>query len=664
MLRAIAGRWVNDGHDVTVLTSQPSYNPALRDQKQPRVAEVDGFEVRRVGLFPETKTNFVARVLNLGLFMLRVFAHVTLRRRRYDVVMCATTPPVMVAWAAGLAAKLRGSRLIYHCQDIHPELLNLAGLMGPGLGYRFLRGRDIRTMNRASRVVVLSNDMRDTVERRGINDLSKVRIINNFTVPTFSDNVPVEVPESVTDASRFRVVFAGNLGYFQGLEAVIDAAKRLGDRADIEFVFLGDGAAKQDLIERAGSLVGKTVHFFGFRPQREAEEFVRHADLALITLSTDIYKAAYPSKTMTYLSVGTPLLAVVESDSELARLVVERQIGFVGVPSDAQSIAEAVLQADATQDRDSMRERVSATCDELFSESSRLELWSSLLAEPPSVQPLQPVFVIGAGRSGTKFLRNTLAAASDVAAVPYDIGYVWRRGNETMEHDAFLPDMLSPSARRFIRSTLPKLAEADASSRVLLEKSVPNTLRVAYLRAVYPNAKFIHLIRDGRAVTESSIRLWQQPSETGYLLQKLRYFPWANYRYAIWYIRNIFSSTRIWGPRYPGIAADLQAESLATVCARQWRVCVEEAANALQQLPPDQSIEVRFEDLVSDESVFESLCEFCGIDDTQAVLKQYRLTVNPASLDKWQRNLTDAQRQDVIAEIGAAQATLGYASDK
>lgn len=665
MLRAIAGRWVQDGHEVTVLTSQPSYSPDVG--KQARREDLDGFTVRRVGLLPETKKNWVLRSLNLGLFMLRAIAHIISRRHGYDVVMAATTPPVMIAWAASLAARLRGARFVYHCQDIHPELMRYAGLMGDSAGYRFLRRRDRATVDRAARVVVLSRDMAQTLAGRTGHELRHVAVINNFTVPDYGADAPSETPEARPRDGIFRVLFAGNLGFFQGLEAVIDAAQLLRERDDIEFVFLGEGAAKERLVELAGDCVGRTVHFLGYRPQKEAEEFVSRAGLSLITLGPDIYRTAFPSKTMTYLKVGSPILAIIEGDSELARLVRDRQLGYVAAPGDASMVADHVqVAASSPEAMAAMRENARTACEELFSEESRLQKWSALLREDVFPSSPQPVFLIGAGRSGTKFVRDMLGAANDVAAVPYDVGYVWRTGNESVDHDELDPSTVTGELRSYIRRTLLRLAGATETSKVLLEKSVPNSLRVAFLHAVYPDAKFVHLVRDGRAVVESSIRQWQAPAATGYLLGKLRYFPWSNFRYAFWYIKNQVltrsgSNRRIWGPRYRGMDRDVVDESLETVCARQWRVCVSRAREQLATIPDDQVMTIHYEDLVNDEENLRALCEFAGIHDWASVRSWYADHVRPQALDKWEANLSGQQKAEILSEIRDARAELGYA---
>ncbi len=668
ILRAIAGRWTDDGHDVTVLTGQPSYGDHTARISRPTTERMDGFEVRRVRLFKESKSNFVIRGFNVVLFMARILIHVVFHSRKYDIVMAATTPPVMIAWTASIAASVRRAKFVYHCQDIHPELLELAGLVKEGFLSNWLRNRDKQTVNRAARVVVLSRDMKETLLARGEIESKKIVTINNFMVPIFEKDDVSEVPGSIKHPGKFRVLFAGNLGFFQGLETLIDAAKLLETHSNIEYVFLGEGAAKKALLERAGSLLDRTIFFHSVRPQREAEEFVRNADLSLISLSSDIYRAAFPSKTMTYLKMGSPILVTVEVGSELAELTQERRLGYVSAPGDPEALSRNILEASAAPDViQEMRRNAISVSNQMFCERRRLDDWSALLQGVARADTLQPLFLIGAGRSGTKFVRDMLSASTEVAVVPFDVGYVWRTGNEDKPHDELPAAALTDDTRLYIRRVLGKLARLDASpsASILLEKSVPNSLRVEFIRAVYPDARFIHLIRDGRSVAESAIRQWQKPAESRYLLQKLRYFPWSNYRYAFWYLKNALlarlnNRVRIWGPRYLGMEEDIRVEPLETVCARQWKRCVMSSIDQLKSAPPEQVLQISYEELVADENVATSICDFAGINDKEAVLNFYRDKLIKGNDSKWHSNLSSQQKKLVLNEIDEMLVSLGY----
>lgn len=277
-------------------------------------------------------------------------------------------------------------------------------------------------------------------------------------------------------------------------------------------------------------------------------------------------------------------------------------------------------------------------------------------------QPLdcQPVFLIGAARSGTKFLRNLIAADSQVREIPFDVNFLWRRGNESFPHDGLPEKLASPEVIADLRERLPRLAKASGGS-IFLEKTVSNALRIAFIRKVFPEAKFIHLIRDGKSVVESVHRVWDEPTSLKYKLQKLRYFPVTDFRYGWWFLTNTRKRpARVWGPRYEGIDQDLSTLSRLEVCGRQWLRCVDCATQELEQVPEDHKREVRYENLVMDRAVSESIAEFLDISDPTPILQHYDSVVEQDKIGKWQGNWDQTQRQRLQSIIGHRLDTLGY----
>jgi hypothetical protein len=276
----------------------------------------------------------------------------------------------------------------------------------------------------------------------------------------------------------------------------------------------------------------------------------------------------------------------------------------------------------------------------------------------------EPVIIIGAARSGTKFLRDTLGTSQDAMAIPYDISYVWRYRNESWPDDALAVEACTEAARSYIRRYI--LGQG-GDCPVVLEKTVANCLRVPFVAKVFPEAKFIHLMRDGRDVVASSMRQWQSPVDWRYSLKKARQFPIRNFRYAAWYVGNRLrrlgtrSTRSVWGPRYPGIDDDVATKELAEVCAIQWAKCVDTATRDLQYVPVERVLSVRYEDLVSDESTWRELCEFCGLSDAQAVLVELEKTIRPDTIGKWRNALQPDELDKVLPIILPTLTQHGYA---
>ncbi len=379
LLRTLAERLVAEGHDVTVFSAQPSYR-ASRAARQPSDERLGGVRVLRLGMLSERGRSAGVRLLNNARYVTGLFAHL-IARRDYDVIMAASFPPVFAGRAAALAARLTHTPFLYHCQDLHPEVERISGMLKDGALFRALRRLDAGTCEAAARVVVLSEDMRATLAARPGLDVSNVAVVNNFLPETFAADGD-RGPAPALSGAGFQVVFAGNLGRFQGLEAVVDAARLLASETRIHFTFVGDGVAEPALRKRAAELLGGTVHFLPQQPQGAAQRIIRSADLALVTLNRGVYQVAYPSKTLTYLAMGTPLVAAVEAESEMARMIEAEGVGWVAVPEDPRSLASVVMEAfERRQEIPEVRARERALYERRFAADRALGTWVELVTD-------------------------------------------------------------------------------------------------------------------------------------------------------------------------------------------------------------------------------------------------------------------------------------------
>jgi len=264
------------------------------------------------------------------------------------------------------------------------------------------------------------------------------------------------------------------------------------------------------------------------------------------------------------------------------------------------------------------------------------------------------VVIIGAARSGTKMLRDALAMASGVGKVPYDVGYVWRLGNEDHPDDVIGPEMLGDQSRQYIRDYVERYA--DGAPPAVIEKTVGNALRVATVAAVFPDARYIHLVRDGVDVAESARRQWSARPDIRYLLEKAKHFPLRMVpRYGAKYVRSLatrgFHDGRAstWGPRYPRMDEDLRREALLVVCARQWLHSVRSARADFARLGLPV-VEVRYEELTSSPHV-----------ELSRVAQDSGLPLLPEGLEQASREITDARRgigRGSLSEVEVAQLSL------
>jgi glycosyltransferase involved in cell wall biosynthesis len=239
------------------------------------------------------------------------------------------------------------------------------------------RRLDAANCRRAAAVIVLSQDMRATLVARGL-DASNILVLNNFDTIEASDDHDQGLDAS--DDSRFRLIFAGNMGRVQGLDNLVAAAAQaIIQRPQIEMTFMGSGALVGALKRQAGN--GSQIRFLEHRPAADAARVLHGADIGVVSLAPAVYRLAYPSKTSAYLAAGCRLLVVVEANSELAQLVEAETLGSVCPPGDVTALTTAIVAAaDRGRADIAERERLAAAGAKYFGRDARLDDWSRLIA--------------------------------------------------------------------------------------------------------------------------------------------------------------------------------------------------------------------------------------------------------------------------------------------
>src|SRR5699024_8656088 len=282
----------DSGMRVTVLSCQPSYNRSVVNHAEAYERLADNVIVRRFGVVDDRGSTLL-KIVNMVWFAVRLLTE-SRKLGRVDAIMAASTPPIGIARASLILARIKRAAFVYHHQDIYPEILNPSAK--PSLLNRVLLRIDVSTDLRCSQVVVLSPDMAETIRRRGIHP-ERIQIINNFDPWTVN---PPSERSGVSAKSRSLVVaYTGNIGRFQGLDGVFDTLLELRNE-DVEFHFIGDGPLRVRLEELVtnNALTNVTVHG-QLHPQKVAEFLRQRADVGLVTLNKGVERAAYPSKCMT-----------------------------------------------------------------------------------------------------------------------------------------------------------------------------------------------------------------------------------------------------------------------------------------------------------------------------------------------------------------------------
>lgn len=217
---------------------------------------------------------------------------------------------------------------------------------------------------------------------------------------------------------------------------------------------------------------------------------------------------------------------------------------------------------------------------------AREQFWVATRPSMPS-----PIFLIGCSRSGTTVTFETLAASGHFRHFNYELPQLWDGMygplNNNWASESAGPEHALPTHRtKALAYFYARLGRGQ-----VLDKSCINTLRVGYLHELFPEAKFVFIHRDGRDNISSMIDGWRLGrTDGGFGLEK--FFGPSPAPVAI-----NGGEFREWHFFLPPGWRDYNNASLEDVCAFQWISANRLALTAAKGLPPDQWIQVRYEDI-------------------------------------------------------------------
>jgi len=335
-----ASRLVRIGHDVTVITGVPNHPSGV---KRPgygglrRQEEVDGVRVVRTWLYANPHKTFVTRMLNHLSFMVTSF-FAGLTTGPADLIL-VSSPPLFLALSAWLLGLIRGVPFVLDLRDYWPHAAVALGQLRGRRVIALAEGLERFLYRRAARLVVVTPAMRRMMLERGVPQHRIALITNGADLDRFG---PAAESEGAGNGT-WTALYSGTHGLVHGMGVILDAADQLREEKCLRFLLVGDGVAKEELVEESRRRELDNIEFLpGVQPD-DLAELIRGADVCLATTAPGAFGAGtIPVKIFDYMACGKPVVAAVSGDG---RDVVEGSGGGVSVdPGDAGALAEALLE--------------------------------------------------------------------------------------------------------------------------------------------------------------------------------------------------------------------------------------------------------------------------------------------------------------------------------
>lgn len=355
VITEIAHRLAEAGHELYVVTSLPWYEhheiEAGWGGRPVRSERTEWGRITRVHPFPTDKRNIPARAAAFACFTGLVGLVAVFQRSRPDAVL-AMSPPLTLGLSGWVAARLRRVPVVFNVQDVFPDVAVEVGAITDRRVIRLLRWLERFIYRRCDAVTVLSDDLRDNVVAKiGPRHDNSVRVIPNF-VDT-ARIVPAERRNGYREqfglGDRTVVMYAGNIGFSQPLELMIDAARHHRDRDDLVFVINGGGSGRPALEAAAADL--DNVVFVDLQPRERLPEVLAAADVHVIALRRGLARASVPSKLYSVLAAGRPVLASIDDGTEVARVLQRTGAGVAVPPEDGNAFIKGLDEVLSDGDR-------------------------------------------------------------------------------------------------------------------------------------------------------------------------------------------------------------------------------------------------------------------------------------------------------------------------
>jgi glycosyltransferase involved in cell wall biosynthesis len=349
-----ARTWVAMGHEVTVLTAFPNHPEGiLRDEDRGRLYReewIDGIHVRRSWVYATPNRGIVKKTLGHLSLMATSCVVSGARTRRPDVVV-VSSPTFFSVFSAWALARRFHCPFVFEVRDLWPAIFTELGILTNRTAIRLLEGMEMALYRRAARVVTVTEGFRRNIAERGIPAEKIETITNGVDLGRFRPAPDRDgIRRRLGVEGRFVVLYIGAHGISHALSRILEVAERRKNDPEMLFLFVGEGAAKPDLVREARARGLTNVEFRPAVGKDEVADCYAAADVCLVPLrDVPLFTTFIPSKMFEIMGCGRPIVASLAG--EAAEILTASGGALVTGPEDVRGIDEHLGELRASPER-------------------------------------------------------------------------------------------------------------------------------------------------------------------------------------------------------------------------------------------------------------------------------------------------------------------------
>ncbi len=349
-LTELAEELTSYGLKIKVIASQPTI---LDNSKVvPNRIDYKGIYILRTWSTRFPKLSFIGKFVNLITFFITASFDILINDRKVPLLL-VTNPPYMalIGWFNNLINGTKYGVLLF---DIMPEQAELLNIVKPG-GILAKLWRKVNKLwyIRSSYAVVLSKDMLEgAIENANLKGTGYEKDCRNKThiIHVWSDDRVIkpklkqesEAAKELGVLNKLVVQYSGNHGRFHDIESILDIVNSFADEDSITFQFIGEGFKKKNVVNFKNENNLNNIYINTYVPKEQLPDSLAMADIGIIAQLAAQERVCYPSKLLGIMSAGRPVLAICSPASDMAKMIIDNDLGFVIENGDTLSAVNAL----------------------------------------------------------------------------------------------------------------------------------------------------------------------------------------------------------------------------------------------------------------------------------------------------------------------------------
>ena len=339
-------KWINMGYKVTVITCFPNFPKGKvfegYTNKLYQKENIDGITVIRVWSYITENNGFVKRIIDYLSYALTSFLFGLFIKT--DLII-ATSPQFFTAISGRMLSVFKRIPWVMEVRDLWPDSIAAVGSMNKSSKpFKILKKIEHHLYLSASKIVVVTDSFKKYIIKEHQIKPEKIGVfkngvlISNFKTPKPNDVMTLK--ESLGLEDKIVISYIGTHGLAHGLKFILESISKRSN-PDLHFLFIGDGAEKQNLIKYSKTLHSKNFTFLESITKSEIPLYIEISDYSLVNLKkSDEFKNVIPSKIFENIAMYKPILLGVEGESK--KLIDKYEVGVCFQPENKESFLNAI----------------------------------------------------------------------------------------------------------------------------------------------------------------------------------------------------------------------------------------------------------------------------------------------------------------------------------